>query len=152
MVLITAGLFLLLGGLVAGAGPLAVREAPLNPDGEAYEINSDGAGMLLVSDYGADEIRRVNPLTGAYEAFNVPYPGDARGDASGRIWFTDAVDVFASLDPTTGALTSWSAGEAEDVSLYGVAFDDSRSVPLGPRPPRWPAMGGGPGPPRPGAA
>jgi len=126
---ITAGLFLLLGGFAAGAdGPLAVREAPLHPAGEAYEINSDGAGMLLVSDYGADEIRRMNPLTGAYEAFGVAYPGDARRDASGRIWFTDAADVFASLDPTTGAVTSWSAGEDAEISLYGLAFDDSGRV------------------------
>jgi streptogramin lyase len=112
---------LLVAGL-AQAGDLGVDEAALSAAGEAYELNA-APGALVLTDYGADEIRRIDPSTGAYTAYTVAAPVDGRQDAQGRIWFTSAESRFGFISPGAGTITTWSAGDPAELTLSGVAFD-----------------------------
>jgi streptogramin lyase len=107
----------------AGAAS-STQEAPINPDGEAYEINIDSSGHLWISDLGADEIWAVNPGTGAYTVYQgIQAPSDARREASGMVWWGDWVEGrFGRLDPATGEATWWAAPGAP--GLYGTQIDE----------------------------
>lgn len=134
--LLVAAVVVLLPGASLGhtsaLGPdaaLVVQEAPLAPGGEAYELNPAGPNALLLSDYGAGEIRRIDAVTGAFVAYQVPSPIDARLDPSGRIWFAGGGATFGFVDPAGGALTTWTLpGDPADYTLSGTAFDDAGRV------------------------
>ncbi len=126
--LVAAAAVFLAVGLGYAGGPLSVQEAPLAPGGEAYEINPGGPAALLVSDYGANEIRRVDAESGAFVAWRVTTPVDARQDAAGRIWFTDDAATFGFVDPPAGTVTTWSLGDPSEYGLSGIAFDEAGRV------------------------
>ena len=55
---------------VAKADGITVREDSLAPTGIAYEINPDAHGNLWITDYGANQIWRVHPATGAVTVYS----------------------------------------------------------------------------------
>jgi streptogramin lyase len=121
-----AAALLLMAGLAQAAG-LGVEEAPLAAGGDAYELNAAG-GALILTDYGAAEIRRIVPSTDAYTAWKVAAPVDGRQDAQGRIWFTSGESNFGYLSPAAGTMTTWAAGDPAELTLSGVAFDAAGRV------------------------
>ncbi|MEA3336586.1 MAG: hypothetical protein U9R25_11795 [Chloroflexota bacterium] len=121
---------LLLVALLAtvAAADLSVQEANLTPGGLVYEVNRGPADMLYLSDPISREIWRVDPASGAYTVYQGITPQDARADASGNIWWTDGAEIFGRINTQTGARTTWAAGTAGNVNLWGVAIDDSNNV------------------------
>ena len=85
-------------------------------------------GVLLLSDYGADEIRRIDAASGAYVVYRLSSPVDARQDAAGRIWFTNAAERFGFVNAAAGTATTWALGDPSDFNLWGLAFDDAGRV------------------------
>ena len=134
-------LILLLAAVLVNAGPIWVDHAALSPSGIAYEINRDAAGNLIVTDWGAGEIWRVEPGTSAYSRFSgswapgVPWaPNDARPDSAGNIWWTDYYSpslarINTAANPvsmTTWNLSAWDPGRT--YTLAGLAMDDSGKI------------------------
>jgi streptogramin lyase len=119
---ITAGLILSFRLQAGAAG--SSQEAPLNPNGAAYEVNIDSTGQLWISDLDAGEIWGVNPGTGAYTVYQgIQALSDARRDASGMVWWGDWDEGrFGRLDPATGDATWWVAPGV--IGLYGTQVDD----------------------------
>lgn len=110
------------GGFSGDGGPAV--NAAFSPFGP---IAFDGAGDLLIGDYGNCRIRRINHATGIVETVAVtghinpdgscreaargvigpaPLPWDPAADASGNVYFEEgAMDVVGRVDARTGALT-----------------------------------------------
>ncbi|MBN1400087.1 MAG: hypothetical protein JXA74_04575, partial [Anaerolineae bacterium] len=116
--------------LAFAEGEVPALEAPLNQEGQAFELHLDGLGRLWISDYNANEIWQVNPETGACTLFgDLDAPSDAQMDASGQVWWTNPDDVLLGrLSPGSGTVTLWSLEEAEAYSLLGLAFDEAGHV------------------------
>jgi virginiamycin B lyase len=126
---------LILAAALANAGPIWVDHAALTATGIAYEINRDGAGNIIVTDWGAGEIWRVRPATGAYSRFKGAWhPNDARPDAVGNIWWTDYYNpVLARINTSAGpvSMTTWNLSawdSARTYKLSGLAMDESGGV------------------------
>jgi streptogramin lyase len=120
-------LALLWAGGRARANGYSAEETPLNPSGEAYELNVDGEGNLWASDFGAEEIWQIHPATGVYTTYaGLSSPSDARSDASGHVWWSDTDDELWRLALGSGIVTSWTlpAGGA----LLGTAVDGAGNV------------------------
>lgn len=116
-------LLLLIGAASVTAVGLVVQEANLAPGGQAYEINRSLTGTLYVSDNQANEIWRIDPISGAYTVYQGITPQDAKPDANGDIWWADGAEVFGRINVQADTKTTWAAGLAGEVNLWGVAFD-----------------------------
>ena len=113
---------------LARASEVPVEEASLT-QGIVYEIHRDATGNLYMTDWGAGQIWRVDPTTGAYTRFSgLGAPNDGQPDSAGNIWYTDYNSpVLGRISPgpnptlTTWNLSSWDP--ARMYSLGGLAFD-----------------------------
>jgi virginiamycin B lyase len=106
-------------------------EAPLNPDGLAYEINRDAQGDLWISDYAASEIWRVHPPTGAYTVYQgMSGASDAHMDtATGTVWWTDASEgssTLGAISLATGKVTTWTLTTTG--TTWGLTIDTAGQV------------------------
>jgi virginiamycin B lyase len=103
---------------------LAVQEAGLNSEGEAFEVNADAQGLLWISEYGAGEIWAFDPATGDHTVYPVTgSTADARRAADGSVWWIDqAIDALGRLSPASGDVTMWDLAGAE--SPFGTAVDE----------------------------
>jgi streptogramin lyase len=123
---IAVALMLAAVGIVASAAAIEVEEADLTSGGLVYEINTDAAGRLYISDNDACEIRHVHPTTSEYTMYSVLGVADgvmdAQPDAAGDIWWTDATNTFGRVNVLSDTLTTWSL--VEGLQLGGLAFDD----------------------------
>lgn len=63
---VLSGLMLLMGLAAALAGAATFSELDTNNQGEAYELFPAENGNLWLSDYGAGEVRQINPSGGVY--------------------------------------------------------------------------------------
>jgi streptogramin lyase len=109
--------------LLTESSTAQAREAPLHPDGAAYEVNQDAQGHLWISDYGADEIWHIRPADGGYTRYlAIETPSDARVDTAGNLWWSEgAAGRFGQLNLSTGLATWWPAAGAD--ALYGTQVD-----------------------------
>jgi sugar lactone lactonase YvrE len=125
-------LSLALAGVLALAGrawaSLWIRETPLSPDGNVYDLNLDSQGTLWISDSGAGEIRSFDPVTGAYTAYLVGgTPSDARSDGAGAVWWADySNNQLGRLSTSTDQATAWKIPHS--LTLYSTALDPSGAV------------------------
>jgi streptogramin lyase len=123
LILALGGLLLLLFGIASAAG-ITAQEAPLNQNGVAYEVNPDDHGDLWISDDGAGEIWRVHPPTGAYTVYQgMSHASDARMDAAGSVWWSDASqnNKLGRISLNAGTVTTWTLTATG--STWGIAFD-----------------------------
>lgn len=130
LALLTASILLALILSLQAAGPTAAaqpQEAPLNPLGWAFEINIAADGHLLISDYDAGEIWRVDPATATYTVFTgIETPSDARAGNTGSIWWADGEAArFGRLDPGSKKVTWWTV--PADAGLLGTQIDAAGS-------------------------
>jgi streptogramin lyase len=104
------------------------QETPLNPAGQAYELNRDPGGALWVSDYGAGEVRRVDPVNGNYTAYAVGGgPSDARSDGGVHFWWVDAqFNQVGRLPVAGGSASLWSIPGS--IGLYGTGLGTSGDI------------------------
>jgi streptogramin lyase len=122
-------LLLALAPLPAVAGSIVVGEASLGPSGKPYQANLAPDGHLLVSIDVADQIWRIDPVTGAYTIYKPQYPdqsnlSDAHQDGAGNIWFADW--TFGKLGRISGSnVTLWTLPSEYP---WGVAIDGSGQV------------------------
>ena len=124
---IVAVLALVWVGGVSRAIQHQAEETDLNSSGTAYEINPDGAGNLWISDFGGDEIRRLNPETGAYTAYqDLSAPSDARSDGAGNVWWSDAGNQLRRLTLASGLVTTWALPDGS--MPVGTAVDQAGNV------------------------
>lgn len=100
-----------------------VSEAPLNPNGESYEINPDDSGWLWISDFSSHEIWGIDPISGAYTVYPVSdSPVDAR-QAGGWLWWASGQsNVLGRIKITDLSLNEWQIPEA--VGFLGTNLDD----------------------------
>ncbi len=94
---------------IAKADGITVQEDSLDPTGHAYEINPDTHGNLWITDYRANQIRKIQPATGAVTVYSgLANPSDARLDAAGMVWLTNAGNTdLERISPGTSTVTSW---------------------------------------------
>jgi streptogramin lyase len=129
-----AGITILLSLLVAAslslAGGTMYREASLTSGGAVYEVNTDAAGNLFISDSGAGEIWRLQPATGAYTKYlGLPYPSDARPDGAGNIWWTDWDETLGRINVLADTVTTWEIEPSQlEQTLGGLALDGAGRV------------------------
>ena len=112
------------------AGGMILREASLTPGGMAFEVNTDAAGKLFISDYDAGEIWQLEPTTSTYTRYlGLPYPSDARPDHMGNIWWTDWDKTLGEINVLTGTATTWVI-EPDQLpqTLGGLAIDEAGRV------------------------
>ena len=123
-----AGLIALLGLISRARADLSVQETDLNPAGVAFELSLDSQGMLWISDWGAGEIRRVNPATGAYTIFQVGGgPSDARSDGEGLVWWADfSGNRLGRLSVADGEASLWEIPGT--TRLYGTGLDADGNI------------------------
>lgn len=114
--------------LAAGALALTSQETPLNSTGEAYELNPDPQGILWISDYGAGEVRRVDPADGSYTAYKVGGgPTDARSDGTTSMWWVDAqFNQVGRLPLAGGSASLWEVPGS--TGLYGTGLGASGDI------------------------
>jgi streptogramin lyase len=99
----------------------------LNFAGSAFEINPAGDGSLWISDFGGDEIRQVNPATGAYTVYHdIATPRDARPDEAGNLWWTDSNDQLLRLSLSSGQVMSWTLPNS--LTPLGTAVDQAENI------------------------
>lgn len=111
---------------IVGASDLAFEQASLTPEGRVDEVNTDGSGVLYLSDYLANEVWRVEP-TGAYTVYeSIDSATDAKADAGGDIWWTNGAVTFGRISVPENMLTTWEVGM--DHNLGGLAFDEQGRV------------------------
>jgi virginiamycin B lyase len=114
---------------IASATAIPAHEAALNPDGAAYEVNRDDRGDLWISDDGAAEIWQVNPPTGAYTVYQgLSHASDARMDAAGSVWWTDASadNKLGRISLGAGKVTTWTLTATG--KTWGIGFDEAGNV------------------------
>jgi streptogramin lyase len=123
-----AGLIALLGLMSMAHADQSAQEMNLNPAGAAFELSRDSQGMLWVSDWGAGEIRRVDPATGDYSAFEVGGgPSDARSDGEGLVWWADSSsNRLGRLSVADGDASIWKIPGT--TSLYGTGLDADGNI------------------------
>lgn len=119
-------LIVLVGLANASAAALPVQEAQLNPSGEVYEINRDGRGGLLISDYVQGQIWQVAAATGEYTIFGGIDPLDARADDDGNIWWTDGSTGFGHINVASDSVTTWELSGGQN--LWGITPDTAGNV------------------------
>jgi streptogramin lyase len=127
-VILLAAAILLLSIISANAGDIPVDQASLT-SGTVYEINRDDAGKLYVTNWGAGQIWRVDPVSSTYSRFDgLGRPNDARPDSAGNIWFTDwaspmlgRISVGPNPTLTTWDLSTWDPSRT--FNLGGLAID-----------------------------
>jgi streptogramin lyase len=118
-------LALALAGLGARAAGLAWSEAGLKAGGQPAEVNA-GAGFLVVSDGRANEVWRIDPVTGAYTVFSgLTGVIDARPDAAGNISVSDWSAKTLVRIGASGTATSWPVNA---LVLWGLALDGAGRV------------------------
>jgi streptogramin lyase len=112
-------------GALAG---LPAVETPLNPAGQAYEINRDPRGILWISDYDAGEVRRIDPVTGNHIAYPVGGgPSDARSEGDGFFWWVDAqFNQVGRLSEFGGSASLWTIPGS--IGLYGSGLGSSGDI------------------------
>jgi streptogramin lyase len=122
-----AAILLILSGIASAAG-IAGDETPLNPAGQAWELNLDSQGTLWISDFNAGEIRSFDTASGAYTAYQVGgSPSDARGDGSGLVWWADYdSNRLSRLSTVTHQAVNWAIPGS--LGLYSTAIDSSGDV------------------------
>jgi streptogramin lyase len=109
-----------------GANLLGALETDLNPVGQAYELNQDASGNLIVSEYGAGEVWQVNPATNVYTVYNgITSATEAKVDSAGNVWWT-AVDMVGRYSISNDSVTEWFFENAID--LKGLAIDSADRI------------------------
>jgi len=98
--------------LLTRAAPNAL-DLPLNPGGEAYEINRDDMGRLWISDFSSHEVWGIDPTNGTYEVYPVSgSPVDAR-QAGGWLWWATGVgNILGRVSTNDGSYTEWQVPDA----------------------------------------
>lgn len=83
--------------------------ALLNPEGNAYEVNTGADGSLWVSDNLAEEIWQFSADGSALQVFGgLGLVSDAQPAADGMLWFVDQyLNQLVRLDPLLAITTSW---------------------------------------------
>lgn len=83
--------------------------ALLNPEGNAYEVNTGADGSLWVSDNLAEEIWHFSADGNALQVFGgLGLVSDARPSGDGMVWFVDQdLNQLVRLDPLLIKTTSW---------------------------------------------
>ena len=116
------------GLTVAKAAGTMVLEDSLNPTGNAYEINPDTHGNLWITDYGANEVRQVNPATRVVTIYSgLKNATDARMDPAGMVWWTNADGrALGRISLGTSTVTTWTL--TGTFALGGIAFDGAGRV------------------------
>jgi streptogramin lyase len=123
---LTLTLLLLGAASTSLAAGLMFREASLTQGGMAYEVNTDAAGNLFISDYDAREIWRVRPTTGSFTKYwGLPSPSDARPDSKGNIWWSNWRTTIGRINVLTDTLTTWTIDLSQ---LRGLALDGDDRV------------------------
>jgi streptogramin lyase len=117
----------LLSAVVISASTLPLEEADLLTYSDPYEVRRGAAGDVYVSDAGVG-IWHVSP-SGVYTLYRVSADVvDARPDAAGDIWYTDAANLVGRLnvDEPTPTRTEWVLEES--VGIWGLDFDAAGRV------------------------
>lgn len=114
-------MLLLLGAAsISLAAAMMFREASLTQGGMAFEVNTDTAGNLFISDARASEIWQLHAGTSTYTKYlGLPQPSDARPDRTGNIWWTDWNRTLGRINVRAGTVTTWEI----EPSLGGLALD-----------------------------
>jgi streptogramin lyase len=102
--------------------------ALLNPEGNAYEVNTGADGSLWVSDNLAEEIWYFSADGNALQVFGgLGLVSDARPTSDGMVWFVDQyLNQLVRLDPLTTKITSWEISDAG--SVFGTNVDDQGNI------------------------
>jgi len=105
-----------------------VYEMPLNPSGGAFELNRDPQGHLWVSEYVSGEIWELDPVGGVYTIYQgMGYPGDARSDGTGTVWYAEAsANYLGQLSTAAGTTTLWEATGSD--GLFATQIDEAGKV------------------------
>lgn len=124
-------LVLVLLSLVSITWAIAVStfEFNLNPGGRAYEVFQDSSGQLWISDWGAGEIWRIDPINQVYIKYQgISGASDAKIDANGDLWWTDSKNNDLGrldLDLNTADIWALSGNVSQTV---GLALDPSNNA------------------------
>ncbi len=112
----------------AFAGDQTGEETNLAPEGQPFQANLDGQGMLWVTHQSPAELWRFDTGTGALEVYSVGgQPSDARGDGAGKVWWGDlGSDRLNRLDTGNNQRTSWQVTGSG--GLYTTAIDSQGVV------------------------
>jgi len=114
-----------------GAADQDGREMELaNPGGDAWELNRDQNGHLWISDYGAEEVWDLNPVTDVYTIYEqLSGASDGRLDANGDLWWADYDNYeFGRLELGTLQATIWPLTGTIQGNVSGLNFDDQGRV------------------------
>ena len=126
--LFVAILLIFAGLVIASPFLLSALETALNPAGQAYELNLDPSDNLIITDYGANEIWQLNPVTNNYTVYHGALSAaDAHVDSTGNIWWTDVDgNRLGRYDITNDMVTLWPFLDAQ--ALLGLTIDDQDRV------------------------
>ncbi len=104
---------------------LGAAEAPLNPEGGAFEINRDDQGWLWISDFDAEQVWGLDPQSGDYEIYDTSSlggsPSDARHDGTSLWWADGNGGTLGRISTQDGSYTNWQV--PGEVRFYGTALD-----------------------------
>ena len=123
-------LLLLVAASISLAGGTMYREASLNAQGKALDVNQDATGNLFLSDPGASEIWQLQPATSVYTKYlDLPHPYDARPDGAGNIWWTDWATTLGRINVLADNVTTWEIEPSQpQQALGGLALDGAGRV------------------------
>src|SRR5574340_982328 len=124
------GLFVFFSLALPAEASIPVQEGNLAVGGIAYEVNPDSDGWLWISEYGKNEVWRLNPQTGAYSIYSTGgSPADARRDGSYFWWVDASVNQISRAEVVDGNLdgkVAFSTWEVPDARwFWGTTLDSS---------------------------
>lgn len=128
---VAAFLLLAIAFVVTGATLIGSIQMALNPAGEAYELNLDGASNLIITDGAVGEIWQVPSATSVttYTVYHGAYGAvDAHADSAGNLWWVDYGSVVGRFDITSDEITLWTFTIPGSTTLSGLTIDDSDRV------------------------
>lgn len=121
-------LLLLLGAHGAALADGSAEETPLQPYGQAVEINPDPAGVFWISDPTAGEIRSLDPASSTMVIYPVGgLPSDARSNGAGKVWWANnAENKVSRLTIASRTIHTWTLPPGfESSRLNQTALDAS---------------------------
>ena len=108
-----------------------MEETDLSPGGEVYEVNPGADGKIYLSDYDAQQIWQIDPLTSTKVVYQLAYtPVDARPDSTGNIWWTEGSNVIGRVNVQSDTITTWLVPDGPNgaILLGGLTFDQSGMI------------------------
>lgn len=111
--IILLAIFLFLWTIPVWGQTVSLQETDLYPGGSAAVIHVASNGSLFILDR-ADELWIVDPITGDYKDFYGISGVDLYDidlETSELVWWTDASQMFGSLNTTTNQVKSWDITE-----------------------------------------